>query len=411
MGHSMTYKILADKIGDRNFRTGEIYMTPADLVFTHEVGTTGTMRVLDKIGVTELYPVEMVIISDHFVPAATLNHAVNQKKTREFAKKYGVKNYLEIGRAGIGHQVLLEKGFIRPGEIVIATDAHATTYGALGCLGIGVGVTDMAILLSSGQYWLRYPKVMGIRLEGKLRPGVSAKDVALKLLGELGTDNLIYWMLEFYGPGVSTLSIDSRACLCNMMSEGGIKSCLVAPDGLAIEYVKARTDKEFTPFVPDEDACYDKQLILDLGEVEPMLAIPDTPTNCVPKSEASGVKVDQAFIGSCTNGRIEDLRIAAAVLKGNKVHPDVRLIVSPATHEIWQQALDEGLLTIFNECGAVITNPTCGACIGAHALLAPGEVCIATSNRNFKGRMGSVDAKIYLASPETVAYAAIAGEI
>lgn len=411
MGHSMTYKILANKIDDQGFKAGEIYMTPVDLVFTHEVGTTGTMRMLDKIGATELHPIEMVIISDHFVPAAILTHAVNQKKTRDFAKKYGVKNYFEIGRAGIGHQVLPEKGFIRPGEIAIATDAHATTYGAFGCLGIGVGVTDMAVLLATGQYWLKYPKVLGIRLEGKLRPGVSAKDIALKLLGDLGTDNLIYWMVEFYGPGVSTLSIDSRACLCNMMSEGGIKSCLVAPDNLTVEYVSARTDKKFTSFVPDEDAYYDRYLTLDLDNVEPMVAVPDTPTNCVPKESVSGVEIDQAFIGSCTNGRIEDLRIAAAILKGKKVHPNVRLIVSPASHEIWQQALDEGLLTIFNESGAVVTNPTCGACIGAHGLLAPGEVCIATSNRNFKGRMGSIDAKIYLASPETVAYAALTGRI
>lgn len=411
MGHNMFHKILANKIGDQNFKAGDIYMTPVDLVFTHEVGTAGTMRGLNKIGVDRLQPIEMVIMSDHFVPAAILTHAVNQKKTREFAKKYNIKNYFEVGRAGIGHQVLLEKGFIRPGEIVIATDAHATTYGALGCLGIGVGVTDMAVLLATGKYWLKYPKVLGIRLEGKLRQGVSAKDLALKLLGELGTENLIYWVLEFYGPGVSTLSIDSRACLCNMLSEGGIKTCLVAPDDNAAEYVRARTDKEFTAFVPDEDAYYDKYLTVNLGQVEPMVAVPDTPTNCVPRKNVKGVKINQAFIGSCTNGRMEDLRIAAAILIDKNVHPDVRLIVTPASHEIWQQALDEGLLTIFNKSGAIVTNPACGACIGAHGLLAPGEVCVATSNRNFKGRMGSIDAKIYLASPETVAQAALKGEI
>lgn len=411
MGHSMMHKILARKIGDRDFRVGEIYLTSVDVVFTHEVGTVGTMRVLDKIGVTKLYPIEMVIIPDHFVPAATLTHARNQKATRDFARRYGIKNYIEIGRAGIGHQVLLERGFVRPGEIVVATDAHATTYGAFGCLGIGVGVTDMAVLLACGQYWLRYPKVVGIRLEGELRPGVSTKDVALHILGSLGTDNLIYRVVEFFGPGVSTLSLDGRACLCNMLSEGGIKSCLVAPDDLVVEYVRARTRKESTPVLPDEDACYDSYLTLDLGQVEPMVALPHTPTNCVPRRNVSGVEVDQAFIGSCTNGRIEDLRIAAAILRGKKVHPNVRLLVSPASHEIWQQALNEGLLTIFNESGAVVTNPTCGACIGAHGLLAPGEVCVATSNRNFKGRMGSTDAKIYLASPETVAKAALAGRI
>ena len=323
----------------------------------------------------------------------------------------GVKNYYEIGRAGICHQVMPEKGHVRPGEIVVVTDAHATTYGGLGCLGLGVGVTDMAMLVLSGKIWIKVPKTLGVRLKGKLQPGVSAKDLAIKLLHDIYFDYINYAIVELTGEGFKTLSIDSRLSLCNMMSEGGIKSCLVECDQKTEDYLKTRTNKNYELITADHDAVYDHTIEIDLEKVPRMVALPHLPTNGVPVSQAKGVKINQAFIGSCTNGRLEDLRAAAEILKGKKVHPSVRLIITPATHEIWKQAMLEGLLEIFADSEAVITNPTCGTCIGAHGLLAKGEVCISSSNRNFPGRMGSVESEIYLASPVTVAASAVAGEI
>ena len=411
MGYTMTQKILMGKL-KREVKTGEICLVTPDVVMMHETGTAGTTATLRKINIDEPHPdLNIVMMSDHFIPAQSLGHAENQKLTRDTAKVWDVKNYYEIGRAGICHQVMPEKGHTLPGEIVVVTDAHATTYGGLGCLGLGVGVTDMAITVATGKLWLKVPKVLAVRLEGELKPKVTTKDLAIKLLHDIDFDYLNYSVVEFIGEGVSSLSIDSRLCLSNMMSEGGIKSCLVMCDQQTDDYLKARTDKAYRLVMPDTDAVYDYEINLNLGEVEPMVSLPHLPTNGVPVSQVEGVKIQQAFIGSCTNGRLEDLRIAAAILKGQKIHPSVRLIITPATHEIWLQALREGLLEIFTLSGAVVTNPTCGACIGAHGLLAKNEVCIASSNRNFKGRMGSVEAEIYLASPATVAVSALKGEI
>ncbi|HWQ79228.1 MAG TPA: aconitase/3-isopropylmalate dehydratase large subunit family protein [Anaerovoracaceae bacterium] len=412
MGYNMTQKILMKKTG-REVRTGEICLITPDVVLMHETGTAGTTAALKDFPFEKPHEdlKEIVMMSDHFIPAHILGHAENQKKTREYAAQWEVKNYYEIGRAGICHQVMPEKGHVRPGEVIVVTDAHATTYGGLGCLGLGVGVTDMAMLVASGKIWLKIPKVLGIRLSGKFMDGVSAKDLAIKLLHDIDFDYLNYGVVEFFGPGVKSLSIDSRLSLCNMMSEGGIKSCLVECDQKSDEYLKGRTDKAYEPITSDSDAAYEYFLELDLGKVERMVALPHLPTNGAAVSETKGVKINQAFIGSCTNGRIEDLRAAAELLKGKKIHPSVRLIITPATHEIWKQAMQEGLLEIFADCDAVITNPTCGTCIGAHGLLAKGEVCIASSNRNFPGRMGSVESEIYLASPATVAASALAGEI
>lgn len=411
MGYTMTQKILMKKMG-REVEPGEICLLTPDMVLMHETGTTGTTTALKNFPFEKPHPdLEVVMMSDHFIPAHILGHAENQKKTREFAAKWGVKNYYEIGRAGICHQVMPEKGHVRPGEIVVVTDAHATTYGGLGCLGLGVGVTDMAMLVVSGKIWLKVPKVLGVTLIGKFQPGVTAKDLAIQLLHDIDFDYLNYGIVEFIGPGVDNLSIDSRLCLCNMMSEGGIKSCLVECDQKADEYLQGRTQKTYELITADPDAVYDHSIEIDLDQVVPMVALPHLPTNGVPVSEAKGVKINQAFIGSCTNGRLEDLRAAAQILKGKKVHPSVRLIITPATHEIWKQAMHEGLLEIFADCDAIITNPTCGACIGAHGLLAKGEICISSSNRNFPGRMGSVESEIYLASPVTVAASAITGEI
>ncbi len=411
MGYTMTQKIIMKKTG-REIKAGEICLVTPDVVLMHETGTSGTTNALKQIDFDKPHPdLELVMMSDHFIPAHILGHAENQKKTRDFAHRWGVKNYYEIGRAGICHQVMPEKGHVRSGELIVVTDAHATTYGGLGCLGLGVGVTDMAILVASGKFWLKMPKVLGIRLKGRLKPGASAKDLSIALLHDISFDYLNYWVVEFFGPGVADLSVDSRLSLCNMMSEGGIKSCLVEFDQKTDEYLKTRSKKPYQPINPDPDASYDHFIEIDLDAIEPMVALPHLPTNGTPVRQVKGVKIHQAFIGSCTNGRLEDLRAAARILKGKKVHPEVRLIITPATHEIWLQAMHEGLFEIFAAADAVITNPTCGACIGAHGLLAKGEVCISSSNRNFVGRMGSVESEIYLASPATVAASAVAGEI
>lgn len=412
MGYTMTEKILMRKT-HRPVKRGEIILIPADVTMTHETGTTGMLHALQDIPFEKPHEgLEMCIMSDHFIPAQTVGHAENQKTTREFAKKWNVKNYYEIGRAGICHQTMPEKGHIRPGEIVVGTDSHVTTYGALGCMGIGVGVTDMAMLVASGQIWLRVPKVLKLNLTGELPAGVSGKDLAIEILCSVDLAHLNYWIVEVTGPGVHELSIDSRLCLCNMLAEGGIKTCMVGCDQQTDAFLKAHTRKAYELVSPDVDAIYDYEVDFDLSTLTPMVACPHHPTNGVPVSQLPGdIKIDQAFVGSCTNGRMEDLRAVAAVLRGKKVAPHVRMIITPATQAIWKQAMDEGLLDIFVDADALVTNPTCGTCIGAHGLLARGEVCISSGNRNLPGRMGSVESSVYLASPATVAASAVAGVI
>ncbi|MBA7582082.1 2,3-dimethylmalate dehydratase large subunit [subsurface metagenome] len=298
------------------------------------------------------------------------------------------------------------------GDFIVGTDAHVTTYGALNAYAVGVGVTDMAVTLATGKMWIAVPSSVKVKLTGRLREGASAKDVILRLLKEFGESTLAYKSLEIEGPALSHLSVDERMTICNMSSETGIKAVIMKADRTSNEYVMGRTAKPFHEVWADEDASYDDIREIDLDAIEPLIAKPSRPDNVVCVSDVIGTKIDQAFLGSCTNGRISDLRIAAKILKGHKVHPDVRLIITPASQEIYLQALEEGLIKQFIESGGLFTNPTCGACIGGSmGLLADGEVCISTSNRNFVGRMGSTKAEIYLASPATVAASAITGYI
>ena len=352
----------------------------------------------------------MVVILDHFVPATTLSQAQSHKDARAFVRRWGVEHFYEIGRGGICHQVLLEKGHARSGDLLVATDAHVTTYGGVGCLGLGVGVTDVAMTLHTGLMWLKVPQAVGVRLEGALSHA-AAKDLALYLLHLIPFSQLNYRVVEFYGPGVEGLTMDDRFCLCNMLSEGGVKSCLVAGDERTAAYMQARAAGPWTLVEPDLDADYAFRYELCLDDVRPMVAFPHHPTLGRDAAEAGGIPIDQAFLGSCTNGRIEDLRVGASIVRGKQVHPRVRFVVTPASQEVYLQAIREGLIQDFVRAGAMVTNPSCGACIGASSLLAPGEVCVSTSNRNFQGRMGSVDALIYLASPATVARSALAGSI
>lgn len=410
MGRTMTRKILEQKIG-RCIETGQVYFFPVDCAMTHDVGTAGVAPLLEQYGTQALSPrVEMVVILDHFVPATTLSQAQSHKDARAFVRRWGVEHFYEIGRGGICHQVLLEKGHARSGDLLVATDAHVTTYGGVGCLGLGVGVTDVAMTLHTGLMWLKVPQAVGVRLEGALSHA-AAKDLALYLLHLIPFSQLNYRVVEFYGPGVGGLTMDDRFCLCNMLSEGGVKSCLVAGDERTAAYMQARAAGPWTLVEPDLDADYAFRYELCLDDVRPMVAFPHHPTLGRDAAEAGGIPIDQAFLGSCTNGRIEDLRVGASIVRGKQVHPRVRFVVTPASQEVYLQAIREGLIQDFVRAGAMVTNPSCGACIGASSLLAPGEVCVSTSNRNFQGRMGSVDALIYLASPATVARSALAGSI
>lgn len=410
MGRTMTRKILEQKIG-RCIETGQVYFFPVDCAMTHDVGTAGVAPLLEQYGTQALSPrVEMVVILDHFVPATTLSQAQSHKDARAFVRRWGVEHFYEIGRGGICHQVLLEKGHARSGDLLVATDAHVTTYGGVGCLGLGVGVTDVAMTLHTGLMWLKVPQAVGVRLEGALSHA-AAKDLALYLLHLIPFSQLNYRVVEFYGPGVEGLTMDDRFCLCNMLSEGGVKSCLVAGDERTAAYMQARAAGPWTLVEPDLDADYAFRYELCLDDVRTMVAFPHHPTLGRDAAEAGGIPIDQAFLGSCTNGRIEDLRVGASIVRGKQVHPRVRFVVTPASQEVYLQAIREGLIQDFVRAGAMVTNPSCGACIGASSLLAPGEVCVSTSNRNFQGRMGSVDALIYLASPATVARSALAGSI
>lgn len=410
MGKTMTCKILERKLG-RPVREGEVAFFPIDCVMTHDVGTAGVVPLLEQFGTQRLASgVEPVVVLDHFVPAATLVQADSHQTARNFVRKWGIQNFYEIGRGGICHQVLLENGHARSGGLLAATDAHVTTYGGAGCLGLGVGVTDAAMALRTGLMWIKVPQCIGVCLRGKLK-GASAKDLAIWLLTEIPFSQLNYRVVEFYGPGVSALTMDDRFCLCNMLSEGGVKSCLVAGDQQTEAYMRDHAAGPWTLVAPDGDADYALHYTVELGEIRPMAACPHQPTLGRRVEELDRVEINQAFLGSCTNGRIEDLRVGARIVRGKKIHPRVRFVVTPASQQVYLQAIQEGLIQDFVEAGAMITNPSCGACIGASSLLAPGEVCVSTSNRNFRGRMGSIDAAIYLASPATVARSALAGYI
>lgn len=413
MGKTVAEKIFAKKSGQGSVKAGDTVFADVDVIMMHEAGTSGTQRSLRELGVGKLAEnIEMVVLLDHYVPAPNVPNAMRHKITREFAKRMGISFWYDVGRGGICHQVLPEKGHVRPGEFIVGTDAHCTTYGALGAYAVGVGFTDMAVILGTGKMWVVVPRSAKVVLKGQLRIGVSTKDVVLLLMREFGLSRLVYKSLEIEGPAVSHFPVDGRMTICNMVSEMGVKAVVMKPDRQSNDYVRERTQKPFQEVWADPDAFYEEVREIDVSALDPLVAKPSTPDNVVPVGEVVGTKIDQAFLGSCTNGRISDLRIAAKILKGHSLHPDVRLIITPASQEVYLEALDEGLIRQFITMGALVTNPTCGACIGGHmGLLADGEVCVASTNRNFIGRMGSTKAEVYLASPETVAASAISGYI
>lgn len=415
MGMTMTQKILAAHAGLPSVEAGQLIEAKLDVVMANDI--TGPMAVPVFYQMTEKVfdPEKVVLVPDHFTPNKDIKSAENSKSIREFAKKQGLKWYFEIGRMGIEHAILPEAGITVAGECIIGADSHTCTYGALGAFSTGVGTTDIATGMATGELWFKVPGAIQFVLTGKPSPYVSGKDIILHIIGKIGVDGALYKSMEFVGDGISELSMDDRFTMANMAIEAGAKNGIFLVDEKAENYMKEHSEKAYKIYTPDEDAVYDEVVEINLGDVRPTVAFPHLPGNAKTIDEIEAmepIKIDQVVIGSCTNGRMEDMRRAAAVLKGHTVHPDVRVIVLPATQKIYKQCIKEGIVDIFIDAGCAFSTPSCGPCMGGHmGVLAAGEKCVSTTNRNFVGRMGHVDSLIYLASPEVAAASAIAGYI
>lgn len=404
-------KILANKSGKDKVETGEIVNAKIDLAEVNDLYLQ-VIKSFREMGGKKVWDKDKVsFVFDHYSPAPTLKAADNHKQMREFCKEQGIGKLFDINK-GICHQVLPEAGLVYPGMILAATDSHTTTHGAFGAFGTGVGATDLASILISGELWFKVPEIIKIEISGKLKPGVMAKDIILNILGELGQDAAVYKAVEFSGSTVKEMDIDERMVLCNMSVEMGAKTSYIEPDEKTYDFLKDRIDVEYDPIFSDKDYEYDEVYEFDVDELTPQTAKPHSIDNIAPVAEVKEEKVDQIFIGTCTGGRLNDLKIAAEIIKGHKIADGVRLLVIPASDEVYQKALDAGYLDIFLKSGATVSNPGCGPCLGAHqGVLASGESCLSTSSRNFPGRMGSTEAKIYSVSPATAAISAIKGRL
>ena len=406
-------KILANASGKQEVSPGEIIEANIDVAMTHDLTGPLAIKSFREIGAKKVWDnKKVVIILDHLVPASSVISAGLHKIVRNFAEEQSITNFYDVGRGGVCHQVMPERGYVRPGEVIVGSDSHTCTYGAFGAFATGIGSTELAAVFATGKLWFRVPEVIKVDVTGKFQNLVTAKDLTLNIVGKIGADGAIYKGLEFGGSTIRDMSIDGRMVLANMAVEMGAKAGIIEPDQKTLDYVNARTDKPFNPVKSDADAAYEKVVDVDVSDLEPQVAVPHSVDNVKPVSAVEDVPVNQAFIGSCTNGRLEDLRSAAQILKGKKIARGIRLVVIPASQEIYLNALNEGLIKTFMESGATVGNPNCGPCLGGHmGILAEGEVCISTSNRNFVGRMGSTKSFVYLASPETVAASAITGKI
>jgi 3-isopropylmalate/(R)-2-methylmalate dehydratase large subunit len=410
MNQTFVEKVFSRKLG-REVKVGEIVEVVPDVAMSHDNTAAISLR-FKEIGVDRVFKPEIhVIVLDHATPAPTEQYALNHKIVREFVKKYGILHFYDVN-VGICHQVLAEEGFVLPGQIIVGSDSHTTTYGAFGAFGTGIGRSEMAVIYATGKIWFRIPESIKITLKGKLPKGIVSKDIILHIIGDIGADGASYKSVEFYGDPIANLSIDARMTIANMSIEMGAKNCFMEPDKKVLEWLKPRARKAFDVIQSDSHANYEDELVYDISRLEPQVACPHQVDHVKPVSQVTGIKIHQAFLGSCVNGRLEDIAIAAKLIRNKKVHPDVRLLVFPASMNIYREALAHGYLTTLLDAGAIIMNPGCGPCLGAHeGTLAPGEACISSSNRNFQGRMGSRDAEIYLGSPATVVAAAITGEI
>jgi len=412
MAMTIAEKILAAHAGRDKVAPGELVQAKVDAVMLHDLTAGLAIESFRAIGARRVFdPQKIIMIVDHHVPAKSASAAAATRGMRQFAREHGVAHY-EVGRAGICHAFLPEQGLVLPGELVIGADSHTCTYGALGALSMGMGSTDIAGAMATGDTWLKVPHSIKICYTGKLRKWVGGKDLILYTLSRLGVEGALYASIEFCGEAVETLSMDGRFTMSNMAIEAGAKAGVHRVDGITLSYVEPRAKRPFTPFASDPDARYAEVCEWDVSTLEPQVAVPFLPSNAHAVGELHDIRIDQAALGSCTNGRLEDLRIGAEVIRGRRVHPDVRFVVNPATPEIYLKAIREGFIETFVEAGAVISSPNCGPCSGAHAwLLAPGERCIATTNRNFVNRMGGDGSEVYLAGPAVVAASAITGKI
>lgn len=414
MSYTIAEKILLDHTNIKDIVPGDFIECDIDLVMVHEQLGGRIHKEYEKLGLDHVWdPNKIFFILDHWVPAPTISAAQMHQDARAFAEKYKfVHNYGNQLNLGICHQVLPEMGFARPGMIILGSDSHTTIYGAFNCLSTGIGATDVSVVFATGSLWFKVPQSFHIELNGTLNRGVMSKDFILRFLGDLSNKGAIYKSLEFGGSGASSLSIDSKMTITNMAVESGAKFAVFQPDNKLKTWLQSRTNESYTLTKPDNNAFYEKKIEYNLSDLEPLVAKPFSPTNVVSVSEVNDIPIDQAFLGSCTNARLEDLRVAASIVKGKKVDPNVRFIVTPASTEIYKNALNEGIIETLIKSGAVVTNSTCGACIGGHmGVLGENEICISSTNRNFKGRMGAPSSRVYLASPATVAASALKGHI
>ncbi|HHW32038.1 MAG TPA: 3-isopropylmalate dehydratase large subunit [Clostridiaceae bacterium] len=413
MGMTMTQKILADHAGLDRVLPGQLIKSKVDMVLGNDITTPVAIKEFRKIGINKVFDVEKIaIVPDHFTPNKDIKSAEQVKFIREFAREMGIVNFFEIGQMGVEHALLPEKGLVVCGDVVIGADSHTCTYGALGAFSTGVGSTDMAAGMATGEAWFKVPEAIKFILKGKPGKWVSGKDIILHIIGKIGVDGALYKSMEFVGEGLKYLSMDDRFAMANMAIEAGAKNGIFEVDEKTLEYVKEHSTKPYRIFKADEDAVYSEIYEIELSQIKPTVAFPHLPENTRTIDEVGDIKIDQVVIGSCTNGRIEDLRTTAEILKGKKVHPEVRCIIIPATQKIWKQAMNEGLFDIFVDAGAVVSTPTCGPCLGGHmGILAKGERAVATTNRNFVGRMGHPESEVYLASPAVAAASAVMGKI
>ncbi|MCR4842068.1 MAG: 3-isopropylmalate dehydratase large subunit [Eubacterium sp.] len=413
MGMTMTQKILAAHAHLDNVVPGQLIMADLDLVLGNDITTPVAIDVKKNMSAEGVFDKDKIaLVMDHFVPNKDIKSAEHTKCVREFACQHDITNYFDVGEMGIEHALVPEKGLAVAGDLIIGADSHTCTYGALGAFSTGVGSTDMAAGMTTGQAWFKVPSAIRFVLKGKPAKWVSGKDVILHIIGLIGVDGALYRSMEFTGDGVGHLSMDDRFTISNMAIEAGAKNGIFPVDDATIEYMKNHGEREYTVYEADDDAEYDEEYVIDLSTLRPTVSFPHLPDNTRTIDEAKDVAVDQVVIGSCTNGRIEDLRIAAKVLEGKKVKKNLRCIVIPATQKIYLKAMEEGLLKTFIESGAIVSTPTCGPCLGGYmGILAAGERCVSTTNRNFVGRMGHVDSEVYLASPAVAAASAITGMI
>lgn len=415
MGMTMTQKILAAHAGLDSVTAGQLIEAKLDVVMANDITGPMALPIFRQMADKVFDKDKVVLVPDHFTPNKDIKSAINSRSIQDFAKEQGLKWYLVQGKCGVEHAILPEYGIVVAGECIIGADSHTCTYGALGAFSTGVGTTDIATGMATGELWFKVPSAIKFVLTGKPGRYVSGKDVIIHIIGKIGVDGALYKSMEFVGDGIANLTMDDRFTMANMAIEAGAKNGIFIVDDQTRAYMDAHSDKQYTAYEPDEDAQYDQIVEIDLSEVRPTVAFPHLPGNAKTIDEVEAmepIKIDQVVIGSCTNGRISDMRKAAAILKGHTVHPDVRVMVVPATQEVYKECIKEGLVDIFIDAGCAFNTPSCGPCMGGHmGVMAPGEKCVSTTNRNFVGRMGDVESLIYLASPEVAAASAIAGYI